>query len=353
MPVSAKAQTETGAAAAPGAARPGCPGEYAELSQTVKQAGLLEHRPAFYMAASVAVLGPFGAGWIVFTLIGPSWWQMITAVFLGMSFTQVAFIGHDAGHRQIFRGRRANNAVGLFAGNLLVGLSFGWWLRKHNRHHSFPNQLGRDPDVVAGVFVFSASDAQTRRGVARLLTRYQAAAFFPMALLEGLNLHVSSVRAVARRRDRGGAMEGFLLAIHAAIYVTAVLIVLSPLQAVMFVVVQQAVFGLYLGCSFAPNHKGMLMLDCDSPLDYLSRQILTARNIRGGRFMDVVFGGLNYQIEHHLFPTMPRPNLRRCQILVRQFCREHDITYYESGLFSSYAQALRHLRAVAATDSAD
>jgi fatty acid desaturase len=122
--------------------------------------------------------------------------------------------------------------------------------------------------------------------------------------------------------------------------------VLSPVKAVVFIVVQQALFGLYLGCAFAPNHKGMPMLAADDRSDFLRRQVLTSRNVRGGWLVDFVLGGLNYQIEHHLFPSMPRPNLRRSQALVRQFCHQHGLAYCETTLLRSYGQALRHLHDV-------
>jgi fatty acid desaturase len=102
-------------------------------------------------------------------------------------------------------------------------------------------------------------------------------------------------------------------------------------------------FGLYLGCCFAPNHKGMPMLEEGKEPDYLRRQVLTSRNVRGSRVVDFLMGGLNYQIEHHLFPSMPRPNLRRAQPLVRAFCAEPGISYRESSVFGSYREALRHL----------
>jgi fatty acid desaturase len=115
---------------------------------------------------------------------------------------------------------------------------------------------------------------------------------------------------------------------------------------VCFLIVQQGLFGLYMGCSFAPNHKGMPILAKNDKTDYLRRQVLTSRNIRGGRLTDFALGGLNYQIEHHLFPSMPRPNLRRAQQLIRTFCAQHDVAYYETGIFHSYAQVLLHLHKV-------
>jgi fatty acid desaturase len=260
----------------------------------------------------------------------------------------VTFVGHDAGHRQIFRSRRANDLVGLVHGNLLVGISFGWWVAKHNPHHSNPNHEELDPGIDIPALAFTAGQVRDRRGLARVVVRSQAFLFFPLLLLEAGHLHVASLKSVVRGHGRANAVEALLLLVHVAAYATALLLVLPPVQAVAFAVVQQGLFGLYLGCSFAPNHKGMPTLTSTEELDFLRRQVLTSRNVRGSRVVDFLLGGLNYQIEHHLFPNMPRPNLRHAQPLVRAFCRQHDLPYAEATLFGSYAEALRHLHAVGA-----
>jgi fatty acid desaturase len=115
---------------------------------------------------------------------------------------------------------------------------------------------------------------------------------------------------------------------------------------VVFILVQQGLLGFYLGCSFAPNHKGMPVLAAGDKTDFLRRQVLTSRNVRGGWLTDFALGGLNYQIEHHLFPSMPRPSLRRAQPLVAAFCAEHELPYCQASLLGSYAQALRHLNTI-------
>jgi fatty acid desaturase len=181
-----------------------------------------------------------------------------------------------------------------------------------------------------------------------VVARYQAFLFFPLLLLEAAQLHVASAKAILRGRGRANAIEALLLIVHVAGYLTALFLVLSPLQAAVFVLVQQGLFGLYLGCSFAPNHKGMPTLTEAEELDFLRTQVLTSRNVRGSRLVDFLLGGLNYQIEHHLFPNMPRPNLRHAQPLVRAFCQEHDLPYSEATMFGSYAEALRHLHTVGA-----
>ena len=149
-----------------------------------------------------------------------------------------------------------------------------------------------------------------------------------------------------------GAITGFvhpgllLLLVHIAGYLTIVFLVLSPLKGVVFILVQRGLFGLYLGLSFAPNHKGMPMLSDEENTDFLRRHVLTSRNIRGGWLVDLALGGLNYQIEHHLFPSMPRPNLRRSQAMIRAHCQRHGVAYCETTLWRSYAQALTHLHQV-------
>ncbi|WP_174768712.1 fatty acid desaturase family protein, partial [Cellulomonas biazotea] len=79
---------------------------------------------------------------------------------------------------------------------------------------------------------------------------------------------------------------------------------------------------------------------------FLRRQVLMSRNVRGGRFVDLFMGGLNHQIEHHLFPSMPSPNLRRVQRTVRDFCAEHGVAYTETTMLRSYGIVVRHLNAV-------
>jgi fatty acid desaturase len=129
--------------------------------------------------------------------------------------------------------------------------------------------------------------------------------------------------------------------------VTLLLLAMSPLHALAFVALQQSLFGLYLGMSFAPNHKGMQLMGIgDAPRDFLRRQVLSSRNVVGGRLTDAVLGGLNYQIEHHLFPSMPSRNLRRARPLVRRFCDDRGIAYCETDLLTSYRRTLTYLRDV-------
>ena len=321
--------------------------DFSTLARSIKRAGLLRRRYGYYWVRIAANVLLLAAGAVAFVLLGDSWWQMLIAVFVAMVLTQFSFIGHDAGHHQILRSRRGNDLLG-YAHGAVTGISYQWWVGKHNQHHANPNHEDEDPDIAIAALAFSHDQSRAKRGLNRWVTKHQALLFFPLLLVESVMLRVSSVQAMLRRELRSTRLEAGLLIGHHVAYLAAVFLVLSPLKGIVFIAVHQGLMGVYLGCSFAPNHKGMPILAKGEKVDYLRKQVLTSRNISGGRWVDFLLGGLNYQIEHHLFPSMPRPNLRRAQPLVSEFCARHGISYSQCGLFRSYAEVLRHLHAVGA-----
>jgi len=321
---------------------------YSELVREIRRRGLLHRRPSYYLglgALNLICLFVIVGGLV---LLHDSWWAVLLAPAFAVVSTQIAFFSHDAAHHQISSGRRATALLCLFHGNLLNGLSYGWWVAKHNAHHAHPNDLETDPDVAAGAFVFDSDQAGARTGVAAWMTRHQAGLFFPMLTLEAFNLRISSVRAIVTPGLRYRRAETPLLLAHAALYFGLLISTLTWQQGLVFLVVHQAMFGVYLGCSFAPSHKGMPPLSPEQSADPLLRQVLSSRNIRGGPMLDLAMGGLNLQIEHHLFPNMPRPNLRRSRPVIQRHCAARGISYSEASLFGSYATALRHLHEVGA-----
>src|SRR5690242_17822095 len=326
------------------AARPSAGSDFAVLARRMTAEGLMTRRPAYYILRLGIVAILVASGWTGFFVIGSSWWQLATAAFLAVAFAQLALVAHDLAHRQVFRTKRPSQIAGYVAGNLGIGMSYGWWMDKHTRHHNNPNHDDLDPDVAPEVLIWAEQSALGRRGLKGFVTRHQAGLFFPLLTLLGLDLKVASVKALRGREIKHRALESALLAVHFTAYVAALLIVLSPLQALAFVLVHQALFGVYLGMTFAPNHKGMPHPTGDE--DFLRKQVVTSRNVRGGRLVDVALGGLNYQIEHHLFPGMPSPNLRKAQPIVQAYCEEIGVPYAQTGLVESYRQALRYLHEV-------
>jgi fatty acid desaturase len=228
----------------------------------------------------------------------------------------------------------------------VLGLSYGWWRGKHNSHHAAPNQVGRDPDIASGLLAFTADLAQRRTGLSDWLTRRQGWLLFPLLTLEGLSLHIGAVRHMFSSRDPHRALEMTLVVLRLGGLV-ALLVLLLPLgKAAAFAGVQMGVFGFLLGGSFIPNHTGMPIVPRGARIDFLSRQVLMSRNIRGNVVVDLAMGGLNYQIEHHLFPSMPRPHLKLVRPVVRDYCAARDVAYTELGFFASYGAVVDYLNEV-------
>ncbi len=321
--------------------------DFSVLRDGILAAGLLDRRVLYYVRKFAVTLVGFAVVWLMLVFGGDGWWQLGTAALLGVCLTQFAFIGHEASHRQIFRSGKANDWCGLALANLFVGLSFGWWTSKHNRHHGNPNTVNKDPDLVDIVVSFTPEQARVRTGLIRAINRRQGYLFFPLLTLEGINLHRDAIKTVLGRKPiKHRGLEIVLLSIR-LIVIPAVPFLLLPWGvALAFLGVHLAVFGVYMGSSFAPNHKGMPIIEPGMRVNFVQRQVLTARNIRANRFIDWLMGGLNYQIEHHLFPSMPRPNLAAAQVIVRRFCAEQGLAYTEVGYFKSYRIVVSYLNRV-------
>jgi fatty acid desaturase len=335
-------QTYAGADSFPPVAR-----AYSNVSNVIKELGLLRRAPRFYALVGAAIAAGIGGCVAGFFLLGDSWFQLLIAGALGILFTQAAFLAHEAAHRQILSSGPANDRLARVLGAGVVGMSYSWWESKHTRHHANPNRVGKDPDIEVDTISFVEADAAEARGLRRAITRRQGWLFFPLLTLEGLNLHYLSLRHVLTKAHVPGRwLELTLLVVRLGIVAVPVFLFLPLGMAFAFLGVQLAVFGVYMGASFAPNHKGMPVIAPDARLDFFTKQVRTSRNIRGGWWATWLMGGLNYQVEHHLFPSMPRPHLSRAREIVRQMCETLDVPYTETSLGRSYAIVIAYLNRV-------
>lgn len=321
--------------------------EYAALKQLIKKRGLLEKQPAYYTFRTLLLLSLFVLGIVFFVLVHNGWLQMLNAVYMAFVFTQIGLLGHEAGHRQMFHRSWKHDLIGLIGGNLLIGMSYSWWMDKHNKHHSNPNQMDMDPDIEIPFLEFTGKeDVQSLGKVRQFAIKHQAYIFFPALMTVSLGLQYNSVLFLLRNKPKYYALEWLLLIAHFLLYLAFVFAFLNIWQGLLFIAIHQALTGFYLGSIFAPNHKGMLVLDKDDRMGFLQRQVLTARNIYAGPITDFWYGGLNYQIEHHLFPSMPRNKLKEAQKIVKSFCQEHDIPYHETTMLQSFKEILQCLHEI-------
>ncbi|TMF32737.1 MAG: acyl-CoA desaturase [Chloroflexi bacterium] len=227
-------------------------------------------------------------------------------------------------------------------------MSHGWWVDKHNRHHGNPNHQDLDPDIDVGVIAYSEEQALAKTGMARWIVSHQAGLFFPLLFGLAWTMHVSSVRFLVKTKESLRWVEVGALCMHAVAFPLLLVAIVGPWRALLVIVIQKCVGGFYLASVFAPNHKGMPQIESGQELDFLRSQVLTSRNVKSSPLTDLLYGSLNYQIEHHLFPTMPRCNIRRAHKIVRDYCAELAIPYHETTIYRSYQEILSFLHDVGA-----
>ena len=328
--------------------RPAAPSDYAELKRRVREAGLLEKQPAYYIRLIVVNTILLAACIAILVLFRNPWILAADAIAIGLVSGQLGFQLHDSGHHQMFERKWKNVLVGFLTADVLLGMSYGWWVEKHNRHHANPNHADLDPDVNSPAIVYSTEQALQRRGVRRFIAKYQAFFFFPLICLLGWSMHVAGTTFLAKQPSRLRRAEVSVLIVHALLYLGLLTWLLGPLAALLVIVLHKAAGGFYLATVFAPNHKGMLEVDENSELDFLRAQVLTSRNIRANWLTDYWYGSLNYQVEHHLFPSMARSKVRRAHYMVREYCAEIGVPYHETSLIGSFRELLGFLHEVGA-----
>jgi fatty acid desaturase len=323
------------------------PSDYSRLLLAVQAAGLFRRRRVYYTVKIILLATVLAGVWAAFVILGNSWMQIAVAAALALTLTQIMFLSHDAAHRQMFKSHKANELAALVLGTLVGGVSLIWWNNKHNRHHAAPNQIGKDPDITSSLVHFFPAANPPRSRVGALLHHRQGWWFYPLLLVEALNLHAQSFHAlVSRPALKHRWTELMMMTVRCAGYPVVLFVVLSPGIAAAFLGVQLGLTGLYLGSTFAASHIGMPVMPADSRIDFLRRQVLMSRNVAGGRAASFAMGGLNYQIEHHLFPNLPRPTLRQVRPIVRQFCHDSAITYQEVTIFRAWALVAGYLNEV-------
>ena len=336
---------------------------FSEILSRVAAAGLLKKKPSFYIIRLAVISALASALWVAGGFVGlltnqhGAWILLGFAIagLLGILSAQFGFIAHEAAHRQIFRNNKANDWAGLILANLFAGLSYGFWQRKHNKHHQKPNFIDEDPDINIRVLSFTVESRNHKRGFERWLSDRQGYLFPLLLFFTGFDLLLDSFSSL-KRKDRPLKIRllefGLMLVRQTAPYI-AMTLMFGWLWAIALWVFMMLMFGFFMGAAFAPNHKGMPLVPKDSKIDFFQRQVLTSRNIRGSWFTDNLMGGLNYQVEHHLFPSMARPNLAKAHKIVIEYCRENAIPLVEMNLLSSYMVVMRYLNDVGLSKNSD
>ena len=268
---------------------------------------------------------------------------------LALLLAQFAFAGHDAGHGSLARTAAGNRALGQVAMTLVTGLAFDEWIARHRAHHLHCQDEARDPDLAVDLVVsLTAASRRAKGRVGRFLTRGQAVHVWALSLLFGHSQRLLSQAAALRHPVRHRA-DAAMLAAHFALWFAVPCAWLGvPVGAAMLAYLAPlTLLGPYLAAIFWVNHVGMPLIREPARFSFFERQVVTSRTLAVPRALDWAFGGLNYQVEHHLFPQVPSRRLREAHSAVRRHFERRGLDYPLSSWAEAARAVARHLRRIA------
>jgi len=358
---------------------------YRDLRSKLVMMGMFKSNISYYVYKQASNLSMWAFSMALMYFSDSVGVQLFAATFMGLFFQQCGWLAHDFLHHQVYRNRRYGDLTGLFWGNLMQGFSVQWWKNKHNGHHAVPNlhnssalSQDGDPDIdTMPVLAWSLKQAQSYRELqadgkdtefTKFMIKNQKWFYFPILLLARLSwlnesfktaygLGASTENAALEMKAKGLQFpvgEKVLIALH---YVWVVAFVsgygrFSVGYSVGLFLLMTCSCGLFLALVFGLGHNGMAVYDADARPDFWKLQVTTTRNITGGHgvpqwFVDWFCGGLQYQVDHHLFPGLPRHNLKKTHALVESFCKEWGVNYHEADMYDGTIEVLQCLDNVA------
>nr|AWC67986.1 fatty acid desaturase 6 [Sinonovacula constricta] len=318
--------------------------DFRQLRKYVEDNNLLRVNPLFYVAHLVSILMLEVLGYYILTGYGTTWlpYMLACACFV-ISQAQAGWLQHDFGHLSVFNSRKLNHIAHHLIIGHLKGASSHWWNFRHFLHHAKPNIIKKDPDVeIANIFVVGEVLPRLfglkKRGFMPYHFQHIYFFFFTPLLLP-FYFVFENLYFVLKRRDYWDIF--FTLTFFYKMFA-----VLGPILGVWgalgtFFLVRLIESHWFVWCtqmSHIPNE-----VDFDGSKDWVHLQLESTCNVDQSFFNDWFSGHLNFQIEHHLFPTMPRHNFVRIAPLVKSLCKKHNVEYKCKPLLTAFGDLVRSL----------
>ena len=348
---------------------------YRDLRTKLVMGGMFKANLLYYVRKMMEVIGLVTLSWALLHFTSeqsvlaakffpsmeqrPIWIELLSACILALFWQQCGWLAHDFLHHQVFKNRTLGDMAGILVGNIFQGFSVGWWKDKHNTHHAVPNLVGDDEDAHDGdpdidtMPLLAWSMKMARKAEATWLGQYmvtnQATFYFPILLVARIKWLLDSflfnffVESYKTQAFGYKALEKVGLLIHYLWYGSLMFCYMSPTRVLLYFMTSQCMTGLLLAIVFGLGHNGMSVYDSEKRPDFWKLQVTTTRNVKGGSFVQWFCGGLGYQVDHHLFPTLPRHNLGQVHELVESFCKEYNVQYHETTMWDGTIEVLQHL----------
>ena len=319
-----------------------------ELKKKLENQNLFEASTFYYIYKFMTNVALMAMG-IAACSYGDSIFRVIIGgILIGLFWQQCGWLSHDFLHHQVFKNRSYNNAVGYITGNVFQGFSVSWWKAKHNLHHACPNVAGFDPDIDTLPFLAWSEKLieGELEGLPQFLVKYQYIFYFPLLSAARISWLIQSFlfglykSAPAKRNT-----EVITLLLHYTWYFSVIYFTLTWKEAILFVILSQATTGLFLASAFSLGHNGMSIITKNTfnETDFNKLQILTGRDVSGPSFVHWFMGGLDLQVEHHLYPKIPRHNLSTVQQYVVKICKDNNIHHHMTGFWDGTKETISTL----------
>lgn len=317
-----------------------------EVRKTDKKITLYSFRFCYLLLFLMLFLSSISSVYLII-FVDPLVYKVFGSVLLGLTIIQFGFLVHDTQHGQVFTTKSANKVSGFILSNLICGISYAWWGEKHITHHKNPNNTELDPDIYPQ-FSYSAEEAVNKSGIYRFIAKYQAYFYVLIVMWSTCYFRYLSIRYLIAKPVKWKQMEIVLLSFHHSLYAGIFLLSTNFTTGLCLLLISYIVSGIYMAFIFTPNHMGM-PINIGLNDDVLKPQIESTRNVRAGLITDFVFGGLNYQIEHHLYPKVSRFELAALSTRVKEYCNENSFHYHEVTVVEAYKEIFSYLHGVGST----
>ncbi|KAJ3125862.1 hypothetical protein HK098_008175 [Nowakowskiella sp. JEL0407] len=337
--------------------------DIAKLKDVVEQMNVYDTDFVYYFFKVASTFALLWASLTILWYYGSSTWGVVlSGSVLALFWQQSGWLAHDFLHHQVFTDRKYNNYVGYVVGNLAQGFSVLWWKNKHCTHHSTPNIHVVDPDISTMPFLAWSEHALELfndlpdDAMARFLVTNQKIIYFPLLMLARLSWAQQSAMTIMPEKAKelmadedSLLIERVMLVLHWVWYLGVAFAWLTPAHAFLWFAVSQFGCGLLLALVFSLNHNGMPVFTNEESksMDFYELQIVTGRDVKSSVLTDWFTGGLNYQIEHHMFPTIPRHNLGKISGLVESLCKKHGVVYHKTSFGDGLGEVLGRLQNIA------
>ena len=314
------------------------PDIFDELKSEVREAGLLARVPirgSIEMGATIVSMILVYAIAINWNSMPDTWWMPIAvALFMVVIFTRAVFISHDILHTQYFKNKALAFKLSYPFSAFILSNSSSWWDWKHNvNHHTFCNIPQKDEDIRAmdGAFTNHQKGDKAWLRSSKYLVFWGAMFFMYPAFI------AQSYTFVLQRKKYA---ELALMLLHWPIVWGPIFYFLPLADALIVFVTLNIVLSGWLAFGFITNHLGCEVIEEEegSKLSWMELQMRTSRSLKGGALVHWFYGGLNTQIEHHLFPKAPRFNLLKIQKMTKDFAKKNSLAYFETSPIEAYVQ---------------